>query len=106
MIAETNSMNAVLQEVYSWPREQQLTLARQVFNHVGDASDSEVAPQRATHSVVTVEQIREMLNNSDSDDEAIPTLEELEGILATDKEPPTDAEVEAWLDERRMRKFG
>jgi len=33
-------------------------------------------------------------------------LQRLGGILATDKPPPSDEEVERWLDEHRMEKYG
>jgi predicted DNA-binding antitoxin AbrB/MazE fold protein len=34
------------------------------------------------------------------------TLADLYGLLATEKTPPNDAEVEAMLDEYRQRKYG
>ena len=34
------------------------------------------------------------------------TLHIAEGLLATDQPPPTDEQIEQWLDERRMEKYG
>jgi hypothetical protein len=34
------------------------------------------------------------------------TLQEAEGLLATDQPPPTDEQIEQWLDEHRMEKYG
>jgi hypothetical protein len=35
-----------------------------------------------------------------------PTGEIARGLLATDQPPPTDEEVEQWLEEERMKKYG
>ncbi len=35
-----------------------------------------------------------------------PTLEQALGLLVINQPPPTDAEVEKMLDERRMKKYG
>jgi hypothetical protein len=35
-----------------------------------------------------------------------PLLDRARGLLATDRQPPTDAEVEQWLAERRMERYG
>jgi hypothetical protein len=34
------------------------------------------------------------------------TLARALGLLATDQPPPSDAEIEQWLDEHRMEKYG
>jgi len=34
------------------------------------------------------------------------SLRNLVGLLATDRPPPIDEEVERWLEERRMEKYG
>jgi hypothetical protein len=34
------------------------------------------------------------------------TFEQARGLLKTDRPPPTDAEVQQWLDERRMERYG
>lgn len=34
------------------------------------------------------------------------TIKEVFGILATDRTPPNDEEVEQWLDEHRWEKYG
>jgi hypothetical protein len=34
------------------------------------------------------------------------TLSRALGLLATDQPPPTDEEIEQWLDEHRMEKYG
>ena len=34
------------------------------------------------------------------------TLDKALGLLATDQPPPTDEEVQQWLDEHRMEKYG
>ena len=34
-----------------------------------------------------------------------PTLPRALGLLATEADAPTDEEVDAWLDERRMEKY-
>lgn len=35
-----------------------------------------------------------------------PTLSRALGLLATEADAPTDETVDAWLDERRMEKYG
>ncbi len=34
------------------------------------------------------------------------TLDKALGLLATDRPAPSNAEIEQWLDERRMEKYG
>jgi len=34
------------------------------------------------------------------------TYAQARGLLKTDRPPPTDAEVQHWLDERRMERYG
>ncbi len=34
------------------------------------------------------------------------TLKDALGLLATDQPPPSDEEVQMWLDEHRMEKYG
>jgi hypothetical protein len=34
------------------------------------------------------------------------TADEARGLLATDQPPPTDEQVEQWLEEERMKKYG
>ena len=35
-----------------------------------------------------------------------PTLPKALGLLASDRPAPTDEQVQAWLDEHRMEKYG
>lgn len=104
--AELTQIDSVLHVVLTWPRERQLSLARRVLDHLDETPATIVPAQSVARSVVSVEQIRQMLAAPEeiSGDEL--TLEELEGCLATDAPPPSDEEVERWLEEERMRKYG
>ncbi len=105
-MAETTQIDSVLHVVLSWPRERQLSLARRVLDHL-DETPAMAAPARPlARSVVSVEQIRQMLAEPEDNLDDALSIEELEGCLATDAPPPTDEEVERWLEERRMRKYG
>lgn len=50
--------------------------------------------------------LRMLAAETERDQPRAPTLTEALGMLATDRPAPSDAEVDAWLDERRMRKYG
>jgi len=76
--ASSDSINAVFEQVRGWPEDQQVLLASRIL-----------------------ESLRR--------DDATPrkkTLGDLLGLLATDEPPPTDEEVDQWLEEERLRKFG
>lgn len=105
--AEMTQIDSVLNVVLTWPRERQLSLARRVLDHLDEAPAIAGPATARARTVVSVDQIRQLLAAPEemSDDEAL-SLEELEGCLATDAPPPTDEEVERWLEERRMRKYG
>jgi len=106
MIAEANPIDTVLNVVLSWPRERQLSLARRVLDHLDESLVRTVVTSGTVQPIITVEQIRQMLAAPDAGLNVAPSLEELEGILATDEPPPTDEQVQDWLEEERMRKYG
>ena len=104
---EMIQLDSVLDVVLTWPRERQLSLARRVLDHLDQPPMADPPKKSATRAAVSREDVLQMLAAPDdlSDDDAL-SLEELEGSLATDVPPPTDEEVERWLEERRMRKYG
>lgn len=105
--AELAQIETVLHVVLTWPRERQLSVARRVLDHLDESPAIAAHASTEVRPVVSVDQIRQLLAAPEemSDDEAL-SIEELEGRLATDAPPPTDEEVERWLEERRMRKYG
>ena len=105
--AEMTQLNSVLHVVLTWPRERQLSLARRVLDHLDESPPIAGPTTAVARPVVSVDYIRQLLAAPDelSDDDAL-SIEELEGCLATDAPPPTDEEVERWLEERRTRKYG
>jgi hypothetical protein len=75
-----DSYDSVLQTVRQWPPDRRLALVRDVINTLA----TEVFPSRPRRK----------------------TLEKALGLLATSRPAPSDAEIQQWLDERRMEKYG
>jgi hypothetical protein len=75
---------AVLRQITAWPRSARLALLRDVLDTLADQ-----------------EEIVEM-----STSRSRPALHEVAGLLKTDEPPPTDDQVEQWLEERRIQRFG
>jgi hypothetical protein len=73
--------DTILQAIASWPVEERVALARAILERAA-SNETTNRPQR-------------------------PSWRELAGIAAVPgQEPPTDEEVERWLDEHRMEKYG
>ncbi len=77
---ELTSYETVLNTVRQWPMTRRFALVQDVLNTLA----SEVTPPQPRHK----------------------TLHEALGLLATDRPAPSDAEIQQWLDERRMEKYG
>jgi len=75
-VLKTDSYETVLKTVRQWPPDRRFALVRDVINTLSP----EVVPSRPKRK----------------------TLEKALGLLAI----PSDAEVQQWLDERRMEKYG
>lgn len=80
-----------------------------------------MATQTVTHeSIVKIVQtwstdrrlqlVEDILRNLKVENEEAPvrkkTLRTALGLLSTNNPPPTDEEIDQWLDERRMEKYG
>lgn len=50
--------------------------------------------------------IRELAREVEAVSPKRSTLAEATGLFKTDQPPPTDEEVDQWIDERRMEKYG
>lgn len=81
MLPQATSYEDVLQLIRQWPPAQRLMLAQSVLQSL--------APEVSRLSVQRNKSLRKAL-----------------GLLATTAPAPTDAEVRAWLDERRSEKYG
>ena len=77
---ENISYEGVLKIVSQWPTAQQMALVEDVLKAISPRVEPPKKRQR--------------------------TLGQALGLLATDRAAPTDEEVERWLDERRMEKYG
>ena len=77
---KANSYDNVLQMVRQWPPNRRFALVRDVINTLA----TEVFPPRPRRK----------------------TLKKALGLLATSRPAPSDAEIQQWLDERRMEKYG
>jgi hypothetical protein len=85
MTTPTPDLSTILRSIDSWSREERLRLARAILDqlaqsHNGSAAAPDTAPRLRSSS-----------------------FEALYGLAATDEPPPSDEQVAAWLDERRMR---
>jgi hypothetical protein len=71
---------AVLQTVRTWPADEQVALVQEVLQQLrGHLVEEPIAP---------------------------PNSRGLAGLIANGQTPPTDEEVERWLDEHQMEKYG
>jgi dihydroneopterin aldolase len=77
---KTDSYDSVLQTVRQWPPNRRFALVRDVINTLA----TEVFPSRPRHK----------------------TLKKALGLLATSQPAPSDAEIQRWLDEHRIEKYG
>ena len=77
---KVNSYGSVLQTVRQWPPDRRFALVRDVINTL----ETEVSPSRPRRK----------------------TLKKALGLLSTGRPAPSDAEVQQWLDERRVEKKG
>jgi hypothetical protein len=87
----------ILQTIRSWPPTEQIALLQEILDYLrrdvvmGVAARSTAASEPGTVSEPPMQR---------------GSLRNLVGLLATDQPPPTDEEVERWLDEHRMEKYG
>jgi hypothetical protein len=77
---KASSYENVLQTIRQWPPDRRFALVRDVINTLSEEVFSP-RPRRKT-------------------------LERALGILATSQPAPSDAEIQQWLDERRVEKYG
>jgi hypothetical protein len=77
---KANGYDNVLQMIRQWPPNRRFALVRDVINTLA----TEVFPSRPRRK----------------------TLEKALGLLATSRPAPSDAEIQQWLDERRVEKYG
>lgn len=77
---KTNSYDSVLQTVRQWPPNRRFALVRDVINTLA----TEVFPSRPRRK----------------------TLKKALGLLAASRPAPSDAEIQQWLDEHRIEKYG
>jgi hypothetical protein len=70
----------ILRIITDWPVSQRVVLMQDVLKTIAPAAEAP-RPRRKT-------------------------LQEARGLLATDQPPPTDEQIQQWLDERRMEKYG
>lgn len=73
----------ILQAINGWSQDEQAALASEILQRLAESGEVVVEPLVRRGS-----------------------LRNLVGLLATDRPPPTDEEVERWLEERRMEKYG
>lgn len=79
--AELKQVDEVFRVVLSWPRPNQLTLARRVLDHLDQAAELDEKPPHK-----------------------IP-LARIFGMLKTDAPPPDDATCKRWIEEERLKKY-
>ena len=77
---EATNYKAVIETVRDWPAASRLSLVQDILKTLA----------------LEVENSRSKRN----------TLEKALGLLATDQPAPSDTDVQQWLDEHRMEKYG
>ena len=85
MATPTPDLSTILHSIDSWSREERLRLARAILDQLAQSHNgSETSPDTQPHPRSS-------------------SFEALYGLASTGGPPPTDEQVAAWLDERRMR---
>lgn len=79
-VSETSGYETVLRTVRQWPPTNRFALIRDVINTL-------------SLEIVTPRPKRK-------------TLEKARGLLSTDRPAPSDTDIQQWLGERRMEKYG
>lgn len=79
----------VLRTIETWPIEDQVTLVRAILGKVAARLGASTQPTPTSEAV-----------------SERSTWDALHGIAANSQTPPTDEQVEQWLDEHRMEKYG
>lgn len=97
MTATAMDRETILRTVRQWPAEEQITLLQEILDHLRHDVVAGVEARSTTTS--EPERVSEPAVRHGS-------LRNLVGLLATDQPSPTDEEVERWLEERRMEKYG
>ncbi len=77
---EDATYETVLEAVHRWPLDKQFALVQDVLSSLA----LEVTPSRTR----------------------TPTLSRALGLLVTERPVPSEEEIEQWLDQRRMEKYG
>lgn len=77
---ETTNYETILKTIHNWPLADRLMLIQDILQSLMP----EPAPSRPRHM----------------------TLPQALGLLATDQPPPSDVEVQQWLAEHRLEKYG
>lgn len=80
MSREMTDYEAILQAVRNWPATWRFALVQDVLKTLAPSSEAPRARRK--------------------------TLEKALGLLSTDRPAPSDAEIQQWLDEHRLRKYG
>lgn len=82
---QTSKYEDIIKIIRNWPLSQRLTLVQDVLStFVPELETDKLPPPRAK---------RNTLNNA-------------LGLLATNHSPPSDEEIQNWLDEYRLEKYG
>lgn len=85
MTTPTPDLSTILHSIDSWSREERLRLARAILDQLAQSRNgSATSPEAEPHPRSS-------------------SFEALYGLASTGGPPPSDEQVAAWLDERRMR---
>jgi hypothetical protein len=104
---KTAEFNEVLARVAAWPRDDRVEFARKVLDTVHPANGADaVAPQSPESVMNTVQMRYRFLAATPAANELRARVLPLIGLAATGKPPPSDRDVQQWIDEHRRAKFG
>ena len=78
--SETLNYETVIKSVRNWPPARRFSLMQDVLKTLAQEAETPRAKRN--------------------------TLQKALGLLATSQPPPSDAEVQQWLDEHRMERYG
>jgi hypothetical protein len=123
--AESSELARILERVTAWPTAQRIDLARRILESIetphtpvskeqpaNETPAASAPPQHPPPRGYSAAEVIELLHQRHP---SLPQagavtrgspVEQLVGMAAGDRPPPNDEEVQQWIDEHRMEKYG
>ena len=99
--------NEVLARVAAWPCDARVEFARKVLDTVHPANGADAVTQQSPEAVMNMVQMcYRFLAAAPAASKVRARVLPLIGLAATGKPPPSDRDVQQWIDEHRRARYG